>query len=154
MGNANGVFQADVVRVFSIARLCRPLCELAGRAIAQFFRKHIIFRGNCCDQRRQLPFRGRHLRFHAKWVITSAGQYPAKACSRLPRRFAPSESLNEMKSSTSDPFATLLSVGCPCPLESIWAPIKQRVQGRTNPQRQGLTVRAYPRAAGAAGTTW
>jgi hypothetical protein len=31
VGNANGVFQADVVRVFSIACLFRPLCELLAR---------------------------------------------------------------------------------------------------------------------------
>ncbi len=35
MGNASGVFQADAVRVFSIARLLRPRCKLARRAIAQ-----------------------------------------------------------------------------------------------------------------------
>ena len=35
MGNASSVFQADVVRVFSIARLFHPLCELTWGAIAQ-----------------------------------------------------------------------------------------------------------------------
>ena len=35
MGNASGVFQADAVRVFSIACLLRPHCELTRRTIPQ-----------------------------------------------------------------------------------------------------------------------